>query len=104
MTEDIENIPVVNNKEARVFEISSDGLAAIIPYNFKNGMIAFFHTEVPEAWRRRGLATKLTLYALNYAKDNNLQILPYCPFIAKYIAEHPEWKPYVKHFTSTINL
>ena len=92
---------IINNKKAHRFEINLDGSFAIVPYNIKDDMIGLFHTEVPEAYRGKGLATKLALYALNYAKDHELKVLPYCPFIAKYIKEHPEWKQHVKHFPET---
>jgi predicted GNAT family acetyltransferase len=98
MKEDIENVEVTNNEELHRFQIQLGGQFAIIPYNIKNGMIGLFHTEVPESFRGKGLATRLALYALNYARDRHLKILPYCSFIAKYIKEHPEWQPYVKHF------
>ncbi len=97
MTENIENVQVINNTENHRFEIRVDDQLAVIPYNIKRDMIGLFHTEVPEAFRGKGIATKLALYALNYAKDHRLGILAYCPFIAKYIHDHPEWKQYVKH-------
>lgn len=86
------------NEHAKRFELHTGDLVSIIPYNIKDDMIGLFHTEVPDALRGRGLATKLALFALNYAKEHQLKILPYCPFIAKYIKEHPDWEPYVKHF------
>jgi len=98
MNEDIENIPVINNKARHRFEIRIDDNLATVPYNVKGEMIGLFHTEVPEESRGKGLASRLALYALNYAKDHHLKILPYCPFIAKYIHDHTEWKQYVKRF------
>jgi len=98
MGDTIENAKVINNKKGRRFEIRIGEYVAIVPYNFKDDMIALFHTEVPVELQGKGLGTKLAVYALNYAKDHNLKILPYCPFIAKYIKEHPEWKQHVKHF------
>jgi predicted GNAT family acetyltransferase len=89
---------VINNKAERQFEIHVDGYMGKLTYNTKDDMIAFFHTEVPDALQGRGLAKMLAEYALNYAKEHNLKILPYCPFVAKYIKEHPEWQQYVKHF------
>ncbi|CAN5539629.1 hypothetical protein BH11BAC2_BH11BAC2_05870 [soil metagenome] len=87
---------VINNKERQQFEIRIGEYISKIPYTFKEDMIALFHTEVPEELRNKGLATKLTLYALNFAKDHDLKILPYCPFIAQYIKDHPQWEKYVK--------
>ena len=98
MEKDIQNPEVVNNEKDHRFEIKLNDKFAIVPYNIKDDMIGLFHTEVPEEYGGRGLGTKLALYALNYAKDHQLKILPYCPFIAKYIKEHPEWDKYVKCF------
>jgi predicted GNAT family acetyltransferase len=95
---DIENTEVINNEKDHRFEIKLNDKFGFIPYNFKDDMIGLFHTEVPEEYSGKGLGTKLALYALNYAKDHQLKILPYCPFISKYINEHPEWMPYVKRF------
>ena len=89
---------VINNTKDKQFEIRSGNLISKVPYNIKGELIGLFHTEVPKELQGRGLATRLTEYALNYAKENKLMILPYCPFIAKYIKEHPEWLPYVKRF------
>ena len=93
----LDDVVVVNNIDDNQFEINISDLQAFIPYSISKGKIAFFHTEVPEELEGNGLATKLTLHALNYAKDNELKILPYCPFIAAYIEKHPEWKKYVGH-------
>ncbi|HZV69194.1 MAG TPA: GNAT family N-acetyltransferase [Saprospiraceae bacterium] len=98
METDLEKYEVVNNTKDHRFEIDLDGKFAIVPYDIKDDIIGLFHTEVPEEYGGKGLGTKLALYALNYAKDHNLKILPYCPFIAKYIKEHPQWTQYVKHF------
>lgn len=89
---------VINNARERQFEIHVDGLMGKLTYNTKDDMIAFFHTEVPDALQGQGLAAKLALAALTYAKDNHLRILPYCPYVAAYIQKHPEWQQYVKRF------
>jgi predicted GNAT family acetyltransferase len=98
MQADTENLVVINNEKDHRFEIKLNGKFALVPYNIKDDMIGLFHTEVPEEYSGKGLGTKLALYALNYAKEHGLKILPYCPFISKYIKDHSEWMPYVKHF------
>jgi len=103
VNENRENVEVINNQKNHRFEIKINEDLAIVPYNVKDDMIGLFHTEVPEKFRGKGLGTKLAVYALNYAKDHHLKILPYCPFITHYIKEHPEWKQYVKHFPGNVN-
>lgn len=98
MATDIKDVKIFNNEKGSRFEMELNGNFAEIPYRLKDDFIALFHTEVPEEFRGKGLGTKLALYALNYAKEHQLKILLYCPFIAKYVQEHPEWKPFIKRF------
>ena len=49
------------------------------------------HTFVPHLLRGRGIATELVVYALDYAKQNNLAVIPTCPFVAEVIANHREY-------------
>lgn len=92
---DLSEIEVVNNHENKQFEIRRNDLIAKIPYSINDDSIGLLQTHVPEEWRGRGLAKKLAECALNYAKENNLRVVTYCPFVAKYIDEHPEWLPYL---------
>ncbi len=38
------------------------------------------HTEVSDDYRGQGLGKKLVYAAVEYARENNLKILPLCPF------------------------
>ncbi len=38
------------------------------------------HTEVNEAFAGQGVGKKLVMKAVDYARDNNLKIIPLCPF------------------------
>ncbi|WP_369995072.1 GNAT family N-acetyltransferase [Winogradskyella sp.] len=38
------------------------------------------HTEVDESLKGQGVGYKLVEAAVNYARDNNLKIMPLCPF------------------------
>ncbi|MEM0997130.1 MAG: GNAT family N-acetyltransferase [Bacteroidota bacterium] len=53
------------------------------------------HTEVAPELGGRGLAAKLVLQVLTWIKDQGYILYPYCPYIAKYIRRHPEWKAIV---------
>jgi len=50
------------------------------------------HTWVPQELEGRGIASALAEFALNYAKENELQTVVYCPFVKAYIQKHPEWQ------------
>jgi predicted GNAT family acetyltransferase len=89
---------VINNKSTCRFEISINENTSIIPYLISKNTIALFRTNVSAEDRGKGLAIKLVEYALNFAKENHLKILIFCPFIRKYVEEHQEWKSYTRKF------
>jgi predicted GNAT family acetyltransferase len=70
------------------------------------GMIVYFtprgdqrvtlsHTVVDPDYRGRGIASRLVKHALDDLRANDLKLSNYCPFVANYIADHPEYKELV---------
>jgi len=72
------------------FEIAVDGQTAILQYRRTGESIRLIHTEVPEPFRGRGLATQLARAALDYAHFNKLKVIAVCPFVKLYLEKHPE--------------
>lgn len=81
---------VVNNQEKSQFEISVDEELAFAEYRERKDYIIYPHTVVPKAIGGRGIGEALATYAMQYARDNNLMIKPYCPFIARFMKDHFE--------------
>ena len=86
-----ETIPVVNNEAARRFEARLGDEVAFTEYRLHDGQIILPHTEVPEAFAGRGVGSQLAKAALGYAREQGLEVVPTCPFIAGYVTKHPEW-------------
>ena len=86
-------IHVVDNKAEHRFEAVVDGELAIAAYRRRGDTITFTHTEVPPALERRGVASALARAALERVRDEGLRVVPRCPFMAAYIARHPELQP-----------
>ena len=85
-------VEIINNKEKSQFEIAfPDGEYAILTYRWLKGSMVLMHTLVPPDHRKQGIGAMLVKYALNHARTQNLKIIVYCPFVAKYIKEHPEY-------------
>ena len=61
-------------------------------YNIIGSQIVLEHTEVPKALRGRGLADALARTALEYARVNQLAVIPVCPFVIRYLSRHPEYE------------
>ena len=49
------------------------------------------HTDVADSARGLGLGIKLVEHAVAYARENNLKILPLCPFARSVFNKHPEF-------------
>lgn len=83
---------IVNNEKTMHFETSLEGgEKAFIEYRWYKGDLALMHTFVPPAFEGHGIASTLAHFALEYAKQKKLSIIVYCPFVAKYLKEHPEY-------------
>jgi predicted GNAT family acetyltransferase len=91
-----ETITVVNNEAARRFEARLGDAVAFTEYRLRDGTIILPHTEVPEAFAGRGVGGQLARAALSYAREQGLEVIPTCPFIAGFITKHPEWHDIVQ--------
>ena len=87
--------PIINNKKLSRFETEINGEFAYVEYRFYKDDIALMHTFVPESARGKGVSSALAKFSLEYVKEQKLKLLVYCPFIAKYIKQHPEYEPLI---------
>ena len=82
---------VRDNPEKSRYEIhDGEELAGFSEYKLTHGKIAFTHTEIDPAFNRRGLAQQLVTEELDDARRRGLAVLPFCPYVRKVIASHPE--------------
>jgi uncharacterized protein len=85
-------LQVTDNPAENRFEIRADGeLAGSAFYHLRGSQIAFTHTETDDRFRGHGVASYLVRAALDTARERHLAVLPYCPFVKSWIAEHPEY-------------
>lgn len=61
-----------------------------LSYELVDGVIDLQHTVVDPSQRGQGLGGRLAEAALQHARAEGLQVRPSCPFIPRYLAEHPE--------------
>lgn len=84
--------PVEVVKLADRFSISVDGIeAALTRYADHSGSRIFYHTETRNEFSGRGLATALIRQALDQTREEDLRIVPVCPMVAAFVAEHPDY-------------
>ena len=85
------SLTVRDNPDRRRFEIDlGDGSVAIAEYTLPAGKIMFTHTEVPEAHEGKGIGTALIRFALDFARERGLKVIPICPFFAAYMQKNAD--------------
>jgi uncharacterized protein len=87
--------PIQLNHEDSRFEIVVDEQVALLMFRLRGSTLVLIHTEVPPALQRRGLADALARAALEYARAHALKVKVICPFVAKYLTRHPEFRDLV---------
>ena len=82
----------VDNKEQSRYEVHEDGeTVAIADYVRQPGLVSFTHTETFDGHKGQGHAGRMIDQALRDARDEELQVVPFCWFVAQYIAAHREF-------------
>jgi uncharacterized protein len=81
---------VTDHPEQARFEIREDGeLAGFAQYRRTGDEITFVHTETDRRFRGRGMAGRLVNGALDQVAKQGLAVIPRCPFVRDWIADHP---------------
>ena len=87
-----ENLTIVNNEKSSRFETPVDGEFAYLSYQYYQGKFALMYVFVPESARGKGISSILIKHVLEYARENNLKLVVYCSYIARYMRLHPEYE------------
>lgn len=81
-----------NNTHRRRFELETDGKLSIVEYqHVDDETLALTHTEVDPSLEGHGVGSKLVEGVLQFVEQNNLKIVPLCPFVTAYLKRHPDW-------------
>jgi predicted GNAT family acetyltransferase len=84
-------IVVTQRPERLQYEITVDGeLAGLALYSDRGGVRTFVHTKIDDRFEGEGLASVLIREALDDVRAHGLTIVPQCPFVRSYVAQHPE--------------
>lgn len=85
-------LKVVNNPAASRYQIFVDGeVAGFADYQRRGSTVSFTHTVIDSKFEGRGLGSKLARGALDGAREAGSAVLPFCPFIRRYIQRHPAY-------------
>lgn len=82
----------VSDNEARSrYELPLGEEMAFATYRDIPGARIIAHTEVPLALRDQGIGGRLVRGLLDDIARRGLKVVPRCPFVARFIAENPEF-------------
>jgi predicted GNAT family acetyltransferase len=86
------NIEQFNEEKKGAFKaIEYDKVAGEMTYVWAGpGKIIIDHTEVNPDFSGKGVGKKLVLEAVKYARENNIKILPLCPFAKSVFDKNPD--------------
>jgi len=69
---------------------------AWIAYEVEGNIMKLLKTYTPPEYRGKGIAAKLTQYAIELAKKNGWVIEPVCSYAIHYFIKHPELRELLK--------
>ena len=82
--------PVTDDQEEGRLLVIEGGVEAQLVYDVEPGRLLLLHTEVPEAFRGRGIGARLVEAAVAKAGREQLTIVPWCPYARRWLKEHPD--------------
>lgn len=86
------NYTIVDNQDESRYEIFDGDLrVGLVQYRRAPDQIAFTHTETDPVAQGRGFASALIEHVLTEARDAGLAVLPFCPFVRRFIAANDEY-------------
>jgi uncharacterized protein len=85
-------VEVRHDAEGSRYELVVDGeVTGVADYEDTGEALVFFHTEVDPAEQGQGLGTTLVRGALDDVRHGGRKIVPRCPFVAHFLAEHADY-------------
>ena len=77
-------------------------LAGFAAYIRTPELVAFVHTEVDPAFEGRGVGSLLARDGVEAVQAEDLRVLAVCPFIAGWLARHPQYAHLEYRAASTV--
>ena len=86
----MERTQVVLGEVGEVQLFSDDRKVGKMDISVADHKLTVYHTEVDEEYSGRGFAKLLLEKLVSYARENDLKIVPLCPYVFAQFKRHPE--------------
>jgi predicted GNAT family acetyltransferase len=84
---------IKHNKKEQIFYKIIDNKESYVRYIMRDKQtINFLRTYVPDEQRHQGIAGKIVKAALEFAKENNLKVIPTCSYVDHFIDQNKEYE------------
>jgi len=88
---DLEKLEIIHNEAEDRFEVVINGYLSKLDYTLDQDTMVMTHVGVHPELRGRGVAGRLTQFALEYAKARSLRVIPMCPYVGAYLRRNPQY-------------
>lgn len=79
------------DEEDQRFEVQLEDEVAYLDYRWYQDRLMLLYIFVPVPFRGKGVSNVLIENALNFAREKGTKIQIYCPYIARYVRNHPQY-------------
>lgn len=86
---------VIHEQENERFVIYINDKEAFVEYNITEDVLNLYHTYTEPELRGKGLAAQVVRAAIEFAKENNLKVVPTCSYVQAFIKRNDEYKELV---------
>ena len=86
---------IIHEKENERFVMYFDEKEVYVEYTMAGKEINLYHTYTHPALRGKGLAAQVVRAAFEFAKENNLKVIPTCSYTQAFLAKNDEYKEIV---------
>lgn len=87
---------VTHEKDNERFVVYIEGNEVYVEYTMAGNEINLYHTFTDPVLRGKGLAAQVVRAALEFAKENNLKVIPTCSYVQAFMAKNDEYNELVK--------
>ncbi|WP_419870427.1 GNAT family N-acetyltransferase [Chryseobacterium sp. CT-SW4] len=81
---------VLEGRKGEVQLFSEDKKAGKMDISVMGNKLTVYHTEVNPEYEGKGFARILLEKLISYARENELKIVPLCPYVHAQFKRHPE--------------
>ncbi len=90
------DLEVKHDIQNQKFFILVEGREAYLRYIIgDNNSMNMIKTYVPPDLRNKGIAAKVVLKGMQYARENNLNVIPTCSYVETFLKRHKEFRDLV---------